>query len=316
MRASMIDNNWQQGNLVSGALATVETTVIRHTRPMLPSSPEAAGVKVQYDQVIGERGNATLRSCLIDRNHSHGVVAIGADATVEASIVRRTDSLTDQPLYSGLGYGAYAAHAPGFDQRGAMTVHSSVIDDDTGVAVAISGSDATIEGSLMRNTRAYAAEPSLGRGLQVQWDVASSSPGSAVVRASIVENNREVGVSALGAALTLEGSVVRNTLSNALNDKFGDGVVVELVQGAGGATVTGSRIEGNARAGIANFGAGIVVSATAIDCNAIDLAGETSLEGTPHAFTDSGGNSCGCAGATWTCRVLTSGLAAPSALPP
>jgi len=84
------------------------------------------------------------------------------------------------------------------------------------------------------------------------------------------------------------------------------------------AHVSGTRIEGSARAGIANFAATVVLADSELECNGIHLDGEplTVPEGTfPSSFDDLGGNRCGCGDVRTACTVLMSNLEPPSTLP-
>ena len=59
-----------------------------------------------------------------------------------------------------------------------------------------------------------------------------------------------------------------------------------------------------------SFSTSLTLSASTLECNKLDLDGETLL-GVPYTFTDEGGNTCGCGGETWACKVLSTALAAP-----
>jgi len=79
------------------------------------------------------------------------------------------------------------------------------------------------------------------------------------------------------------------------------------------AALTGCRIDGSERAGVAASGAAAAISKSTLECNAIDLDGETIGE-TRSSFEDLGGNGCGCLEESWECKVLSSSLEAHSPL--
>ena len=91
---------------------------------------------------------------------------------------------------------------------------------------------------------------------------------------------------------------------------FGDGLAVFASAYAASAVVTGSRVEGCARAGVSNFGAWLKMGSTTLDCDSIPLDGESSAVGAP-TFVDDGANTCSCSGASAVCQVLSDGLAPP-----
>ena len=74
--------------------------------------------------------------------------------------------------------------------------------------------------------------------------------------------------------------------------------------------VTDSRIESSDHAGIASFAATVEMTGTVLECNGIDLNGETH-EGGPFAFLDHGRNRCGCREGTGACIALSVGLTPP-----
>ncbi len=47
-------------------------------------------------------GNVTVRACLVEQNHDTGVLVLGSDATIEASVVRDTASLSDATFGDGI----------------------------------------------------------------------------------------------------------------------------------------------------------------------------------------------------------------------
>jgi hypothetical protein len=106
---------------------------------------------------------------------------------------------------------------------------------------------------------------------------------------------------------------VRDTLPRAADGTFGDGIVVYAIATAS-ATITATRVEGSARAGIANFGGAVTLGTTKLECNSIHLDGE-SMAGVAFTFDDAGGSACGCSGSSVVCQILSSGLAPPEPIP-
>jgi hypothetical protein len=50
-----------------------------------------------------------------------------------------------------------------------------------------------------------------------------------------------------------------------------------------------------------------------LECNLIQLTSET-FNDMPSTFLDQGGNQCGCQGVSETCKVMSHGVAPPTAL--
>lgn len=79
-------------------------------------------------------------------------------------------------------------------------------------------------------------------------------------------------------------------------------------------TVTGTRIEASARAGLSNFGSEVAIGSNDFDCNEFDLDGEADFINLslPYSFDNLGDNTCGCGNAATTCKVVSSSLEPPS----
>jgi hypothetical protein len=95
-----------------------------------------------------------------------------------------------------------------------------------------------------------------------------------------------------------------------LAGNFGDGVVVA---GHGTVWVGNSRINSNARAGLANFGSFVDIGSTRLTCNSFDLEGEpypTPADG--FVFNDRGGNRCGCPLAGDECEAVSAHVVPPA----
>ena len=153
-----------------------------------------------------------------------------------------------------------------------------------------------------------------GVSLSVEIQQGTAYRANARVTASAFEGGYLGGITNIGSDLSLDGSRVTGVQAQASDGAFGDGLDVVVSSTPATATITGSRVEGSARAGIASFGAPVSVAATALSCNMVDLDGET-YRNTDAAFDDGGGNTCGCDNNVIACEVLSSGLMPPSQVP-
>jgi hypothetical protein len=129
------------------------------------------------------------------------------------------------------------------------------------------------------------------------------------VRRALIERSSDSGISIISSDAVLEGVQVASTmLQSAL--QLGDGVSVTAVGQPASAILTRARITNNARAGIASFGASVSLGVSIVSCNAIDLNGEAFM-GFEAAFTNLGGNGCGCEQSMGDCHLQGSTLAPP-----
>lgn len=309
---SVIEQNLDTGVFVRASEATLDATVVRATKPRVSDSEFGRGVEL----VAGPAGRArvTLRQSLVHDNHEMGVMVTSSDLVVESAIVLETQP---NAATQAEGFGIYIQKGSG--ERADGKIRWSVVRSNHDIGIAVAGSDAEILGSVVEGTLARVSDGAFGRGIQVQLDLDDNDRGVASIASTLVADNVEGGVMVFGADVTLDASWVRGTRARASTGEYGDGVVVAglhtpKVHGDGTLRVTGSRIEDNARAGIANFSGSVTLAGATLECNPIPLDGEDFL-GAVAAFDDLGGNVCGCDGAAVPCKVLKSNLAAPDDLP-
>ncbi len=310
VHACLVEQNHDVGISVIGSDATIEATVI-HSNLTNALGEGGRGINIQDDVDAKERGSVTVRACLIEQNHELGVFVTGSDATIEATVVRSTlpDALGEA------GRGINIQDTPGTTERTKATVRACLIEQNQQMGVYVSGADATIEGAVVRSNLPDALGKA-GRGINIQRDLGTNARASVIVRACLVEQNREIGVFVADSDATINASVVRDTAAQMSDDNFGDGIAAF----EGHVTIQNVEVTHNARAGISSFGGHVVITDSVITCNAFDLEGELNGD-IPFSFDGSTGWQCSDkAPAECTelgdCHVETTGIEAPSELPP
>jgi hypothetical protein len=249
-----------------------------------------------------------------------------SDASIESTVIRTTQPRADGTNGEGLYLGpACLETSSGVEcdpETGSVVnVQRALIEQNHEMGVFVGGSELSMDASVIRATLARVAAPYIGRGLNVQSPCVSSmsglqcstEPSVATVRASLIENSLDAGVFVGGSELSLEASIVRATAAREPDGIFGDGVVVLRMFSDASASMSRVRIENSARAGLASFGADVVLDATHIACAPLALAGEPFQEQS-YAFDDRGNNLCGCPSADVSCKVTSSGIAPPDPL--
>jgi len=305
--ASLIERNQDAGVLVAGSSATIEGTVVRDTLPRQSDQGSGRGINAQPNPATGTPAIVTVSTSRVERNHEVGVYVSGSTATIEGTVVR--DTLPQQSdLSSGRGINVQAD--PDTAAPSTVTLATSLFERNHDLGVYVSGSAATIGGVVARDTLPRQSDQTRGRGIGVQADLFTAAPATATISASLVERNHDVGIIVAGAAATIEGTVVRDTMPRVSDALFGDGIAVFSVLAPASGVVSGSVSEANARAGLSSFGADVSVGGLRLMCNAIDLAGEPHAE-TPFSFNDLGDNLCGCEQDSSPCKAISAGLAPP-----
>jgi len=311
MRTSLVEDNHDTGVIVASAEATIETSVIRNTQPDADLERGEYGVSALRYPESEVPATLVLHSSLVEANPASGVYVAGADATVEASVIRDNESHTDLLLN---GRGIHAQIDPWMGAPSTLVVRSSLVERNHDVGIVVAGSAATVETSIVRDTLPD-AHGFTGRGIQVQAAYpAPSPPATILVRASLIERNHEAGIEILGAVADIDGCVVRDSYpSPALEAGHGITVISNPDYGAATATVGATRIHQNALAAISSWGAHVAVGRSALSCNAFDLNAETNF-GSAAEFDDLGENVCGCPEPIGSCKSVSAGLQAPPPL--
>ncbi|MEJ7728531.1 MAG: right-handed parallel beta-helix repeat-containing protein [Polyangiaceae bacterium] len=299
VRRSLVERNHSAGVHVSGSAALLEGVVIRDTST---SSNGDAGRGISVQGKAGQRANLVLRGALVERNEEMGIFVLASDATIESTVVRDTLASASIPT----GWGINIQHDPESGVRSSALIQSSLVERSAGVGLLLIGADATVERSEIRDTGPDVSG-ALGRGINVQW------PTVASLRGVLVERSREMGIAVLGADASLEGVLVRDTEPNG-DGRFGDGIAVAGETGPARADLVSSRVESSARAGLANFGALVMLEDSMFACSGFDLEGEPYL-GAAFQFQHRGGTVCGCP-AEEECQVHSGNIEPAKAIGP
>lgn len=268
LRSALIEQSHELGVHVSGSQLMLDGVVVRGTLPLASNPQSGRGVSVQLDPNASVATTAVVTRSLIEDNREHGVFVAGSEATLEGVVIRRTLPSPGSQLF-GRGIGIQASQATG--APASVTVTSSLVEDNHDVGVLVAGSQATLEGVVVRGTLPDASSRRSGRGVGIQQSLITALPASALVARSLIEDNHDLGVFVAGSDLTLEGVVIRRTLPRASDQASGRGVAVqpEWTTGAPAtAVVRGSLVEDNHDIGVVVFNAdaafeGIVVRRTA-----------------------------------------------------
>ena len=203
--------------------------------------------------VVETNGAATVDACLVQASISGGLVAIGGSMTVTGTrIVDTVQGASAAEL--DLGFGVFVT------QGAKVTVTQSAIVDSTVCGLAVSGpADAKVTQSIIVGTRVHAdnaMDPSAGSGGS---GLAVDQQGTAEITNCAIIGNHNNGVEAdtAGAIVTVQGSIVRDTLADI--NPTGNGL--EAASG-GIITIDSSALVGNANLAMAVAQSGSKVTAT------------------------------------------------------
>jgi hypothetical protein len=306
---ALVERTHEIGVWVVGSDLVFEAGTVRDTAATSAKIGGAAFF-VRWSDTPKRRGKATLRASLLERNLGVGLLTHGAEADIDSTVVRDT---TPEASTGADGVGIAGYYEPTRKARATIAIARSVVENNHLAGIALVGTDGSVDATTVRATRPQASNGLGGTGIVVQIGGDAERTVASVTR-SLVADSLGMGVFVADSELTLDASVVSTALPLEIDGSYGDSVLVASYGADATANVTGSRIERGARAGISSFSAGITLGGSAIDCNAIDLDGETIAMRPEYQFIDLGGNTCGCGVPPDACKVLSAGLTPPPPL--
>jgi hypothetical protein len=293
-RRLLVERATKAGVYVADSTTNLAELVVRDTQP------DGLG---RYGRGINLEGSTggfvtQVSHCVIQHNREAGIYALGAVLSVQDCLVADT---APQVADGSFGRGINLQGAA-FELRRSVVRHAV----EQGVLVAAE-STADLEAVVVSDIESQLGTGRRGMGIAVQ-------AASLQLRDSLVVRTRSIGVAALDSQVTVERSIVRDT-DAAADGLFGDGLVATLMETGSipELSVTDSIVAGSLRAGVANFGSAVVIGRVSLECNTIHLNGEPA-QGLDAAFTNLGGNWCGCGAEQVTCTQQSAALQPPGDL--
>ncbi|MBW2455784.1 MAG: right-handed parallel beta-helix repeat-containing protein [Deltaproteobacteria bacterium] len=309
VRGSLFDSHYDAGLFVQGADVTVQATRISTIVPAPADGHFGVGLAAQAEP-SGAGAVVTLTGSVIDATHMAGVHVVGSEATIDRTLIRDTSQPTASQMF---GRGINFQDDVPTMLVSAGTVRSTIVERSHEAGVMLAGADVTLEAIVVRDTLPSQGADLGGRGVMVQPHFQTGHRSTATIRWSVIETSVEAGLFVGDSDVVVESTLVRTTTASPEQQLYGDGALVVSFFDTASITLTHSRLETSARAGLAGFGGQIALGGSAVDCNLIDLAGETA-NGASTTFNDLGGNRCGCGDQSTVCKVLSSMLEAPDPL--
>ncbi|MBW2526652.1 MAG: DUF1565 domain-containing protein [Deltaproteobacteria bacterium] len=303
IRSSLFEQNRTSALMISGSAAAVEASVLRDTQPSQLSARDGVGLIAQADDTA--RAELTLVSSVVESSYARGVALIGADATVEATLVR--DTLPQQwDSRSGEGI---AIQNDG-SERAEVTVADCVVERSRQSGILVRSSVADIRSTIVRQTAPREEDDAFGRGIAVVRESPEAPVADATVEACRIEDNFTFGIYAADATVAVTGTFIATTKVQASNGQYGDGIGVVTLEPQLGQPATldlsSSRIDENAHSAVMVLGANLAMGETTLDCNPSDLVGRSEYLGksNPYGLDDRGQNVCGCGTTRTTCEIV------------
>lgn len=297
LRQSVIRGTHDIALHLSGSSATVEASAFL----------DNLGRALNVQRTAEIASTLTVTQTVVDDAVGVSVFSSGSSITIADSVLSQARAL--DAVAAGW---AVFAQDDGLEAPALLTLDAVLIDGFDGGGIGANGADVVVDRALVRG--ATGISPAFGRGVSVQLDVADGTPATLALTNTRIDSTFDGAVVVNGASATIANVQIRGVAPRPLDGAHGDGVVVSATSfGPVTVALSGSAIDDATRAGLAAFSSTISVSHTALRCNAIHINGEEGLG--PFTVEDGGDNSCGCGDAIDVCKVLSSGLEPPAAVP-
>lgn len=215
------------GVAMSGALDVVLDRVWIH---------DTGDTALDIEDPLGT-ASAAVTDSLVEGATGYGVQMVGSSLTMDRSTVRGT-------VVRGEWARGIAVQASSYTgARSALTLRRSVLADNGGIALFVTGSDAIVDQSVLHGT--VPAGNAEGEGISAQVALDTGERADLQLTQSAVLSNQLVGVQLFGSTARLEATLVANTQPgfpgggsdldggrgiNVQDDFTGDRGAVEIVQ--------------------------------------------------------------------------------------
>ena len=198
---SVVESNTDIGVFGEGAKMTLTGSVVRDTRARADGK-FGRGVTIQADVVGKVPGDLTLRGVIVERSYDVGVGVFSSSATIDATTIVDTRPRVAGVLASGgiIVQGADAAEST-------LTLTRSLVARSAQVGIAVIGSKATVESTIVRDTVAVKAA-AVG-GIAAEIDPVRLVSANLTLRRVLVERSPATGLRVFGSSATVSESVVR-----------------------------------------------------------------------------------------------------------
>jgi hypothetical protein len=219
---SVIIGNRNAGIIVEVSDLTMTGSVVSDTLPNTLGE-FGRGVEIQSDQQTGEASTVTIRQSVIERNVTEAIQCDGSTLAVEHTVVRDTSA---EPASGRFGTGITLQNGGITGAVSNGTIVASVLSDNTIHGVSNLGSVLTMDSTVVRDTRhgMDLAITGTAAGLAAQDEMTFSVRAISAVRGSRFERNGGFGIRNQGSDMTLESSLIIDTLAQA-DLRFGVGFI-------------------------------------------------------------------------------------------
>jgi len=252
IRRTLVERARYFGITAYGANATIEQTVIRDVKPMRSDGFGGVGLLVRHSDSTGNGSEVTARGLLLERCHGSGISVFGSSLTLDGSLVRDIEGHPSDGTGGNGVSGFIDASTPLLPR---LQMQGSVIERARTSGVFLQSSTATIEATVVRDTRASRMRDGGGFG------ISATQRSNLTIRDSTLLHNGVAGLGVVGSQATIERLFVNDTVLGP-TDGGGLGVGLALI-GDGNKSASQASVRDSLFA--QSHGAGIFVSGSKLE---------------------------------------------------
>jgi nitrous oxidase accessory protein NosD len=222
---------------------------------------DTAGRGIDVEDDLGST-TFTLEGSLVEGAREIGAFLAGVEATIVESTVRGTRADGAGKFGDGVSIGINEETAT----ASTVAIRGSVFEANLDYGLFVEGASATIEATLVRDTQPRPDDQLYGRGIGIQ-SAPGGVRGSATVRSSVVERSHDIGIFVMESDVTIDATVVRDTLPRPVDKGGGRGLDVQnRDDGVDGAVVVMERslVERSLEHGVAVFGSTFTLASSIV----------------------------------------------------
>jgi hypothetical protein len=200
---SLIERNYYGGVAVMGSFGHIESTIVRDTMPRPIEQDFGRGVLVFHDLALGMDATATVLGSVIERNTEAGIFVAAADIDVDSCAVRDTaPRLSDGRIGRGICVQSQDTHF--FPSH--AHIANTLVERNHEIGVFVEGSEATLEGCTVRDTREQVAEGTFGDNVTAMTWTDAGQQARVTVSGCSVEVGPRAGIANFGSEVTIRDS--------------------------------------------------------------------------------------------------------------
>ena len=218
---SIISNNRWAGIHLLSSMATLADSVIVDTQPQVSDMKFGVGIRAESSSSIKLASTLSVQDSLVARNRVAGVLLFGSSATLESSVVRDTESQSSDRKY-GMGIQIEVQGSTQLPSN--LVVRDSAVVNNRVIGVALYSSTATLERSVVRDTRPSALDQMEGMGIQAVMKSGMKYGSTLKLSDCLLKGNRKEGIVLTSSTATIERSIVRDTKPQSSDKNFGLGI--------------------------------------------------------------------------------------------